>query len=126
MKLITKPFDCAAQLPEAWEGYTTAVHRIPLKLKISGEEPPRLNILMTGIRRDFTGGPLSIMHFANELMTSGLRVRWINVDGGGLKADEFKAHARKYHFLAKFSNEIDFVYDAANIKTEPIKCNEDD
>jgi len=125
-KIQSKPFDCAAQLPEAWEGYSHAIHRIPLKLNISRDEPPRINILMTGIGRDFTGGPLSIMHFANELMTSGFRVRWINVDGGGLRVNDFKAHAQKYQFLSKFSNEIEFVYDAGNIKTEPIKCNEND
>eukprot|EP01035_Chromulina_nebulosa_P037595 gene37595-50753_t len=64
-KIQQKTFDCAAQFPEAWEGYNNAIHRLPLRLKISELEPPRLNILMTGVGRDFTGGPLSIMHFAN-------------------------------------------------------------
>eukprot|EP01036_Dinobryon_divergens_P023926 gene23926-32324_t len=125
-KIQSNPFECASQLPESWEGYNHAVHRIPLKLNISKGEPVRFNILMTGVGRDFTGGPLSIMHFANELMLSGLRFRWINVDGAGLKANEFKDHAKKYNYLSKFSNDIEFVYDAGNIKTERIQCNEND
>ena len=125
-KIQSKIFDCASQCPEAWEGYTHAMHRIPLKIVVTITEPPRVNILMTGIGRDFTGGPLSIMHFANELMSNGFHVRWINVDGVGLQQSEFKEHAKKYNFLSVFSQNIEFVYDATNYLTAPIRCNPSD
>ena len=72
---------------------------------------------MTGVQRDFTGGPLSIMHFANELVLNGFKVRWINVDGEGLKGKEFRMHASKYSFLRKFVEEVEFVYNARSSLT---------
>ena len=50
----------------------------------------------------FTGGPLSVMHFPNELIKHGFQIRWINIDGEGLKEKEFREHALNCKYLSKF------------------------
>jgi len=118
-------FNCAVDYPEEFQGNNFASHRIPMKLNITESEPRRLNIVMTGVGKDFTGGPLSIMHLANEIMLKGLNVRWINIDGYGLSAEEFIEHTKKYQFLEKFST-VEVVYDAMNVNNKPIPCNPND
>jgi len=66
------------------------------------------------------------MHFANEMILQGLNVRWINIDGEGLKEDEFLSHATKYAHLESFVQHVGFVYAARSMKTEPIAVSPND
>ena len=121
VKSADQAFDCELHAPKLWEGNTFHRGRLPLHVKISNILKPRINILMTGIGTDLTGGPLSIMHFANELIVHGFRVRWINVDGWGLQEDEFREHASKYKFLSEFVENTEFIYNARSALSE-IHC----
>ena len=99
-----------------------AQHRRPLPLRVSDKEPQRLNILMTGLGTDFTGGPLSIMRFAIMMARAGFRMRWINVDGAGLQRRDLMLHMKKYAILHTFETEIEYIHDAyqqAEIATSP-------
>ena len=69
---------------ESLEGNQILEHRQPLPFVVDTNEPVRLNIVMTGLGEDLTGGPLSIMHFAQELVRHGRNVRWLNADGRGI------------------------------------------
>lgn len=95
----------------------------------AGASPWHLNNLCSWILQgllDFTGGPLSIMHFANEMILQGLNVRWINVDGEGLKQDDFLSHATKYTRLENFVQHVGFAYAAHSMLAEPIPVSPDD
>ena len=97
------------------ELYVTKSHRKPLNISIRSTEPTRLNILSTGFDKGITGGPLNIMHFARELMRTGMQVRWINIDGKGLHGEEMRNHAKKYDFLSQFARDVVlFVFNAYN------------
>jgi len=87
-----------------------AIHRQPLDVAISEEEPVRLNILMTGLGTDLTGGPLSIMRFAVLAVRAGFRVRWINVDGSGISHATLVSRLKKYHLLESFDEEVEYIH----------------
>lgn len=67
----TDAFNCEKHGGSLWEGNMFITHRKAMRIKLDSTEKPRINILMCGIGRAFTGGPLSIMHFANELVGAG-------------------------------------------------------
>eukprot|EP01036_Dinobryon_divergens_P033038 gene33038-42747_t len=92
--------------------------RAKLSLEIS-----RTSVHGTGFDKGITGGPLSIMHFAREVMRTGMHVRWINIDGKGLHGEEMRSHAKKYDFLAQFARDVEFVFNAYNTT---IRCHPDD
>ena len=117
LSLQATKYNCELQTPGLWEGQIFVNSRHSLRVNTDYNSLPHINILMTGVQRDFTGGPLSIMHFANELIINGFKVRWINVDGEGLKEKEFRNHAKKYSFLRKFVEEVEFIYDARSSST---------
>jgi len=121
-----KSFNCQIMAPWLWEGHNLIGHRKPLPILIDPNVHPHINILMSGVGKDFTGGPLCIMHFANEMLLQGFRVRWINVDGNGLQRDEFLEHAAKYSYLHKFVDSVEFIYAARNLRDTPISCNPKD
>jgi len=116
-------FNCRIDAPHLWPGEMFVQHRIPLPLVLETSEKRRINILMTGIGQDFTGGPLSIMHFANELIRAGHNVRWLNVDGSGLQRSEFFTQVSKYNFLELFHDKAEFIFDAANMNLVEQKLN---
>ena len=122
----TRKFDCHSDAPELWEGFMFINHKKSINALISADEPVRINILMTGVGKDLTGGPLSIMHFANELLLNGFNIRWINVDGHGLKGEELVKHTREYQYLSEFANRVEFIFDGMNYRLEAVKCNPDD
>jgi hypothetical protein len=85
-------------------------------------EPVRLNILMCGVGFDFTGGPLSIFHFAVLAAMSGISVRYIQVENNGISEQEMMTHMKKYEGLERFSELISYVRDGpkqASIPTNP-------
>ena len=51
-------FECQNYLPSLWEGYNFLKHRKPINLTIDETAKQHVNILMTGVGRDFTGGEL--------------------------------------------------------------------
>ena len=118
-------FDCEKQAPKLWEGNMFIRGRIPLNVILSEKLKPRINILITGVGRDFTGGPLSVMHFANELILQGFRVRWVNVDGEGLHEYQFRQHASKYNFLSQFVEKVEFIFNARS-KLSKLICHPKD
>ena len=75
-------------------------HRTPLPIVLDSSEPVRLNILMCGVGYDFTGGPLSIFHFAVLAAKQGINVRWININNAGITEQEMVTHMKKYDGLA--------------------------
>ena len=104
-------FNCR-MTPKYFLGYTI-MQRQPLPVVVSEAEPVRLNVLMTGVGRDLTGGPLSIMRFMNALLAqTRLSVRWINVDGEGLHEGEFVSHMAKYPALELLRKKGQFVFGA--------------
>ena len=116
----SKLFSCEKMAPALWEGNIFVQHREPLNLKIDERSQTYINILMCGMGRDFTGGPLSIMHFANEMIVRGFNVRWVNVDGEGLEKRDFLSHADKYANLEAFVDKIDFVFGARRADARPL------
>jgi hypothetical protein len=91
-------------------------HRKPLPWVADLQQPRRLNIVMTGLGKGLTGGPLSILQFAAEVVKAGrLGVRWINVDGKGISGSELLAHLTNYEDLNVLTtNTLPFVIDAPN------------
>jgi len=116
-------FKCDYHAPHLWPGYNFVRNRAPLNFVIDSSVPVHINILMTGMGRDFTGGPLSIMHFANEMIKNGFNVRWLNVDGLGLHSKEFLDNVRKYDFLGEFAKKVRFIY---NVREHVVHCNSGD
>lgn len=100
-------------IPAQWKGGNLLFHRQPLWTQIDEKSPIRVNIAMIGVTEDLTGGPLSIMRFANVLITNGFNVRWINVDGSGVDRDDFLRGASKYPFLAEFVQKVEFLFHAS-------------
>lgn len=56
-------------------------------------------------------------------MKSGIKVRWINVDGEGLRKDKFIEIAKKYPNVEKLVESLEFVYASKSNQTPPILCN---
>lgn len=97
-------------------------HRLPLPIRVLDSEPQRINILMTGVGTDLTGGPLSIMRFAIMMSRAGFNLRWINVDGAGIGRRELMLHMKKYAILQTFETEIEYIHDGyhqTDIPTSP-------
>ena len=105
--------------PQYFKGYLLW-HRRPLKLELNSKEPVRLNVLVTGLGRDLTGGPLSIIRFLDQILRrTHLGVRWVNVDGNGIDGDEMKEHLRKYPSTDEFQKRMEFVFDGARDLEQP-------
>jgi hypothetical protein len=94
-------------------------HREALDIKIDTSSQFSINIIICGLSTELTGGPLSIMHFANEMIGRGLHVRWINPDGGGMSMDEMRAHLHKYNNLQLFREQAEFVFGHQEIICSP-------
>jgi hypothetical protein len=94
-------------------------HRQALKIKIDTNSQFSINIIMTGMGFDFTGGPLSIMHFANEMISRGIHVRWINPIGNGISINEMREHLLKYHSLQLFQERAEFIFGSQTIECSP-------
>jgi len=105
--------------PQYFKGYLTP-HRRPLNVVLDLDAPVRLNVLVTGLGKDFTGGPLSIIRFLNQLLLqTKIGVRWIDVSGSGLNGEELRLHLRKYPATNEFRERMEFVYDAASHIDQP-------
>ena len=105
--------------PQYFKGYLLW-HRRPLELEISSAEPVRLNVLVTGLGRDLTGGPLSIIRFLDQILRrTQLGVRWINVDGNGIGGKEMKEHLKKYPSTDEFRWRMEFVFDGIRDIDQP-------
>jgi FkbM family methyltransferase len=79
-----------------------------LNLDPRQSEPQRLNILMHGIIKQLTGGPLCIYHFANEMVKCGIRVRFLHLDQGHLESEELRSHLATYPNLETISQPFAF------------------
>lgn len=113
-------------VPAYFDGYETW-HRRSLKLEVSKMQPRRLNVLMTGVGKDLTGGPLSIIRFMNSILDkTDIGVRWINVDGNGLTPVEFQKHLAKYGDTRLFREQALFSHGAMNENVEPMLVGEND
>lgn len=118
-------FECS-MAPSYFAGYSLW-HREPLNVMIDDREPVRLNVLMTGIGTDLTGGPLSIMRFMNSvLQNTEIEVRWINVDGEGITGVELFKHLEKYGDVSLFKKKADFVHGALRTGLPPLRVNSRD
>jgi hypothetical protein len=116
------PFSCD-MTPNVFPNYSLW-HRQPLDVLVDQSEPMRLNVLMTGVGRDLTGGPLSIMRFMNSVLKhTQFEVRWINVDGEGLTGAELKEHLKKYGSVNAFRDRAEFVHGALRAHRPPIRAN---
>lgn len=99
-------------------------HRQPIKLVVDQKEPVRLNVLITGVGRDLTGGPLSIMRFMNSVLNhTQIEVRWINVDGEGLTGAELREHLKKYGSVDMFRDRAAFVHGALRANQPAVRVN---
>ena len=97
-------------------------HRTPLPVVLDSSQPVRLNILMCGVGFDFTGGPLSIFHFAVLAAKQGINVRWINIDNSGISEKEMVTHMKKYDGLGEFGDLVPYIRDGQHqleIRTNP-------
>lgn len=105
--------------PQYFKGYLQW-HRVPLLLELDASQPVRLNVLMTGLGKDLTGGPLSIIRFLDQILKrTQLSVRWINVDGAGIAGDELRDHLQKYPSTEVFRKRVGFVFDGAREIDQP-------
>jgi hypothetical protein len=106
-------------VPQYFKGYLQW-HRVPLLLELDASQPVRLNVLMTGLGKDLTGGPLSIIRFLDQILKrTQLSVRWINVDGAGIAGDELRDHLQKYPSTEVFRKRVGFVFDGAREIDQP-------
>lgn len=94
-------------------------HRRPLNIIMDPSRPVTINIVMCGMGLDFTGGPLSIMHFANEMIGKGIRVRWINRVGNGISISDLREHVLKYRNLDRFYKLGEFAFGEEAIRCHP-------
>lgn len=76
---------------------------------------------MTGLGKDLTGGPLSILQFAAEIVKAGrLGVRWLNADGQGINGTALLNHLQRYEDLsALHARTLPFVMDAPEASSIP-------
>lgn len=102
-------------------------HRRPLNLRVSEKEPIRINVLLTGLGRDLTGGPLSIIRFVDALLSqTSINARIINVDGNGLKGSELKKLLVKYSNTESYIKRGGWIHDAMSPRSAPIAVNPKD
>ena len=107
-------FRCS-MTPQHFEGYDMWQRR-PLRLRLDDAEPLRLNVVLNGLSRDLTGGPLSILRFMNSMLKyTELGMRLILIDGTGLGEEEFRAHAKKYPALELLREKGLYVYNAYGV-----------
>ena len=104
-------FRCS-MTPEYFEGYSMWQRR-PLNLRVTDQEPRRLNVVLNGLSRSLTGGPLSILRFMNAVLKhTDISVRLILIDGEGLEEDDFRMHIAKYPALELLRESCLYVFDA--------------
>ncbi len=66
----------------------------------------RLNILVPTFLTELTGGPLSLLRFAMEAAKADINVRWINLQGKGIRFEEMLGLLKKYQGLENFGHYV--------------------
>ena len=83
----------------------------------------RLNIIIPALSYALTGGPLSILHFAQLAVKAGIKVRLIKYGEGGISYEQLATHLKKYEGLEDLGEHVEHAWDAI---TAPIYTNSHD
>ena len=83
----------------------------------------RLNIIIPALPYALTGGPLSILHFAQLAVKAGIKVRLIKYGEGGISYEQLATHLKKYEGLEDLGEHVEHAWDAI---TAPIYTNSHD
>lgn len=91
------------------------------------DEPPRLNLVMTGGQNSMmTGGPLCIFQWAVQMATHGFNVRFLTLASKGLQGTALCEVLSSREGLEKIGHQIEFVHGVHDDPSFVLPCNPSD
>lgn len=106
-----RPANAGHGIEAAW-GHVNFIPRkiAPLNLKVSEQEPRRVNLLTSTIDfKYFFGGYFAVFSLALKLAESGFKVRLVLTDPVDFKPDLWRQEIKKYHGLHDFFDYVEVV-----------------